>query len=290
MFLVEYIWYDGALIRGKTKVFKTFDPQNIPEWYCYAPNSEGYETKSTLKPVQVYNDYGRGTGCYIVLCEVMNDNNHRDRLNELLPFDIKIGFEQEYLVVDKKSPIQFIKDQSEKRIDIYCGVGSNRVIHRELAESHLKECVRIGVDLYGMNSETYMGQWEYQINHGNSVLKSCDDLIVSRYILLRQSEKQKLEIYFESTNGCDSTCQVNFSLANVDYSQDKIEWVFKENHHHIMETLKAEDRFKDFLFGIDNRESTLNYRLDCFEYRLPPANVNPYLVCSEIIKIIKNII
>lgn len=45
----------------------------------------------------------------------------------------------------------------------YCGVGSGKVVQRDIVESHLRACIYAGVTISGTNAEVMPAQWEYQV-------------------------------------------------------------------------------------------------------------------------------
>lgn len=309
MVIAEYIWYDGTFLRGKTKVFEKLDvlefPEldvlEFPEWYDYVPDITGLEQKSILKPVRFYRDFSRGDTCFIVLCEVMNNGNYRAKLNNLLPSNLIIGFEQEYVVIDKKSELDFLKKSSSERLGIYSGVGGGRIVYRYFADKHFKSCINTGIKMFGMNAELKMGQWEYQIAHGPDILRVCDDLIVSRYLLERLSEEYNLQISYNPVHTHQPFCHINFSLLEPlnDTIITEIVDVFKEDNYKTLIAYGGSiERFngnlvptKEFKFGTYDKSASINYISDYnyFEDRRPPADVNPYKACLEIITTINKV-
>ena len=205
---VEYIWLDGTkpeqTLRSKTKLvdLDTAMPrlEDLPEW-SFDGSSTGQAIGSSsdciLRPVRVYRDPQR-VGAYLVLCEVLDEKGVSHKTNERAELeDVDFhrqsegwwfGFEQEYVLMKDGKPLGFPREgYPEPQGKYYCGVGTDRVVGREIVEQHLDACVSIGLDITGINAEVMLGQWEYQL-FGKGALEVSDDLWVSRYLLYRITE------------------------------------------------------------------------------------------------------
>ena len=51
----------------------------------------------------------------------------------------------------------------------YCGVGTGRVIGREIVEEHTQACIDAGLMIEGTNAEVMPGQWEFQIGAADAL-------------------------------------------------------------------------------------------------------------------------
>ena len=51
----------------------------------------------------------------------------------------------------------------------YCGVGTGRVIGREIIEEHTQACIDAGLMIEGTNAEVMPGQWEFQIGAADAL-------------------------------------------------------------------------------------------------------------------------
>ena len=80
---------------------------------------------------------------------------------------------------------------------IFYEVGGSKIFGRDFAEEHFQLCLKAGLQVAGINSESLPAQWEYQVGVCDGV-DIADQLIVSRYILLRLSEKFEVHICLKS--------------------------------------------------------------------------------------------
>ena len=158
--LAQYIWLDhNNNIRTKTKV--VYD--SIKEWSYDGSSTE--QSKSTdsdliLKPVSIFH-----ASSPIVVCEVFTnddvphpDNYRRKLVNELKRNDIQIGFEQEYMIgTILNHPFVFT---GEPQGEFYCSTNNYGF---DLMEEHVRQCLKYGIKIYGMNSEVMPCQHEFQL-------------------------------------------------------------------------------------------------------------------------------
>ena len=227
--MAEYIWLDGGsedspvqTLRSKTRVLDRGVIQDgskviletFPEWGFDGSStnqSEGKDSDLILKPVRHVDDPIRGTGNYLVLCEVMNadgtphESNTRSKLTNVLKHGAKdhepwFGFEQEYTLYSASTerPIGWPAKglPAREQGPYYCGVGADEVAGRPLVEDHLLACLKADIMIYGVNAEVMLGQWEFQIGHrgfgnGKEVgepLLVTDHLWISRWLLYRLGE------------------------------------------------------------------------------------------------------
>lgn len=276
----------------------------VPKWFEYVSDINGREVRAMLVPSRIYPDPYRGKNCLIVLCDTFDldgnpcPNNYRMEMIKTPSIGkYKIGFEQEYVIINKKFPIEFFKKEDSRRYEYYCGVGSQRVIFRDLAEEHLKTCIASRINIVGMNAEFKIGQWEYQIGHNVSVVSACDDLIVSRYLLERISEKYDVEIGYKPVGNHLPFCHINFSIVGYPINDSvlkELESAFKKDNAEHLEIFGGSDeRFNgdivpdkdNFILRPNNKKANISFNNDeYFEDRRPPADVNPYRASLEIIK------
>lgn len=220
----EYIWLDGSQptqqLRSKARVLRLpHSPggNDFPVWGFDGSSTgqaTGDDSDCLLQPVCVVNDPRRGTGSYLVLCEVLDaagephSSNHRAELRHLLAAagpaaDPWAGFEQEYTVYRGERPLGFPPNgYPAPQGPYYCGVGAEVAFGRELADAHAAACVAAGLAIYGINAEVMPGQWEFQIGaRGNAdetvdALTMADHLWLARFLLHREGERLGYSVSF----------------------------------------------------------------------------------------------
>ena len=315
-FILHYIWYDSNNnFRSKTKVFdgKINDINDVPEWN-YDGSSTGQalgnNSEVILKPVFMCKDpFRKHLNAYLVLCNTRNRDNALEIFIKYKNTKPWFGLEQEYFIIDNNTNKPFgFSDNIEKQGNYYCGIGSKYAIKRNISEVHLDYCLYAGLKIAGINAEVAPAQWEYQIGPVEGI-EACDQLLMSRFILLYIAELDNCNISFhpkllDNYNG--SGCHTNFSNHNIrtlGFSEiNKAMEKLKEKHLLHMEnygnfnelrmTGKHEtSSFHNFTWNIGDRSCSVRIPTDIsknpyFEDRRPAANIDPYLVCSLIVKTI----
>lgn len=313
----------------------------LPEWN-YDGSSTGQSTTESseiiLKPCCVFRDPFRietNPNSFLVWCQTYDrngvalQNSHRDMaLNMFVKYfesEPWFGLEQEYFIIKPKithnsvfnMPLGFevfndvvIEPPSQGKY--YCGVGSETVYGREVAEAHMSNCLLAGVKICGINAEVGPAQWEYQIGICNGI-QAADHLWVSRYILVRTAETFNMRINFhpkplgEDADWNGSGCHTNFSTKEMreEGGFNKIvEAINNLSHHHEEDILyfgKYNDQrlsgkhetsnYDTFCYGIASRNTSVRIphqvaidNKGYFEDRRPAANCDPYLVTALIMK------
>ncbi len=340
MFPCEYIWLDGSLpvrqIRSKNRiVFSKNDHlklEDIPTWVFDGSScgqATGHDSDLLLQPVNmVYNPLSERPG-YLVMCEVYNpDNtphisNSRIQLRQVLDaggdkYEPWIGFEQEYTLFQNNRPLGWPEHgYPAPQGPYYCGVGSEQIFGRELAELHANICMDAGLLYYGMNAEVMPAQWEFQIGYrGNEeedpgLLNVCDHLWLARWLIHRLSEEHNIHVSLDNKpvkgdwNGAG--LHTNFStnmtrdpetgLKEIEKYINRLE---KKHAHHIKlygdglaERLTGQHEtcnIHEFKAGAADRGSSIriprhvsNRGCGYLEDRRPGANADPYLVAARIL-------
>ena len=327
--LVNYVWLDGdGGIRSKTRVLYDVTVEgNLPVWN-YDGSSCGQATTRNseviLQPRRVFRCPFRRNNNHnlIVICDTYEPNgkptesNHRFGAKQIFDMhadlDIWFGMEQEYFICDLQTdlPIGFNEDDVQGRF--YCSVGGRNNFGRNLSEEHLEHCLYAGIRIFGTNAAVAPGQWEYQVGPIAGI-DVADQLVASRYILERVSEKYHTFIVFHpkpltgAWNG--SGCHTNFS-TNIMRKPDSLAAIYQtvaklEQSH--AEHIKVYGKYNDdrligthetssydhFTSGVGDRSASVRIPIETvkngcgyIEDRRPAANMDPYLVTSKILQTI----
>jgi len=275
-----------------------------------------------LKPVAVYNNPFLTNGLIVlcdlhVYIEnvgiVPHSTNTRIKsieyfkyTNYLLPW---YGIEQEYYMLNESGkPFGHKVGNIDKIGKYYCGTAGGKIYGRKLAEKHMDYCLKAGLKISGINAEVGPSQWEFQIGPVEGI-EGADQLLVARYILLRLAEEEGVMISFEpkplGEEWPGSGCHVNFSTIKT-----RLPGGYEEIIRIIDNLSKTHQRFitfcgagtekrltgehetammTTFTTGVGSRTTSVRipkeiYILQCgyFEDRRPSANMDPYLICGEL--------
>jgi glutamine synthetase len=325
---LEYMWLDGyepiAHLRSKTKVLAMDDfhgeLDKLPEWNFDGSSTRqatGDNSEVILKPVRAYPDPDRENG-WLIVAETLNPDgtphatNTRRRVNEADMEGFWFGFEQEYVFLeDSGRPIGFPSGgYPEPQGPYYCAVGYQWVAGRDIVEQHMSACLAAGLGITGVNAEVMLGQWEYQC-FGKG-LKAADDLIVSRYLLFRTSEKHRVNVELHpkpiSGDWNGSGMHTNFSWPHLrevggeDYTKGILDGFAKYHEAHLAEYGAHNElrltgahetaSMEKFSYGVADRGASV--RIPIFtaqddwkgylEDRRPASNADPYRVVSRIVQ------
>ena len=327
----EYIWLDGYTpepnLRSKTKVInftkEDFTIQDLPIWSfdgSSTKQAEGINSDCLLKPVKMIKDPQRKNG-YLVLCEVLNSDdtphstNMRSKIND--DSGLWLGFEQEFFIYKDGLPLGHSGIVPKPQGEYYCGIGSENISGRDIVEHHLDLCLAAGLNMTGINAEVALGQWEYQVM-GKGLHDSCDQLILTRYILNRLSETYKVSIEYHpkplgNTDWNGSGMHTNFStkLMREEGGKelfDEIFRVFKSNHQKHIDVYGSDNEMRltgkhetqsidKFSWGVSDRGASIripqntiknNWR-GYLEDRRPASNACPYKVAKQISESLKQV-
>jgi len=322
----EYIWLDGnspQLLRSKTLVTGSptagvwnFDGSSTRQ-------SEGDSADLVIKPVSTVKDPLRENG-HLHMCEVFeqdgetpHESNTRATLRGILDdggHSLKpwIGFEQEYtLQTPDKSHIYGWPENGAPLTPqgpYYCGVGPAQIQGRNLVEAHLKACIDAGIQIYGVNAEVMLSQWEFQIGprkvtEFTSLLTICDHLWLARWLLFRIGEDFGAEPSLDvkpvdgDWNGAGMHTNFSTEATRAEGGYEKIQEVIPvlESRHQQHIGLYGQDLHKrltglhetcdinTFKSGKSDRGSSIRIPNHVsqdgkgyFEDRRPGANANPY--------------
>ena len=335
----EYIWLDGskpvAQIRSKTKIVSldnnNISISNFPYWsFDGSSTSQAEGENSDLELQPVFFTKNPITDGYLVLCEVFDfdgkphETNSRAKLRNILEsggknIDPWFGFEQEYTMFKRNIPLGWPEHGfPAPQGPYYCGVGSEQIFGREIAERHAELCLKAGLLYYGLNAEVIPGQWEFQIGYRSvdsenaGAINISDHMWVARWLLHRISEDYNIHISFDNKpikgNWNGAGMHTNFSTSDMrnkslgpNAIKDAIEKLSKKHNEHIeIYGDKLEERLtgehetaniNQFSYGNSNRTSSVRIPptvskkgYGYLEDRRPGANADPYLVAAKIIE------
>lgn len=226
------------------------------------------------------------------------------------------GIEQEYTLLDINGrPFGWpANGYPAPQGPYYCGVGTNKVYARDLSEAHALACLYAGIDFGGTNSEVMPAQWEYQIGPSLGI-KAADDLWVSRYILWRIAEEFGLCVSFHPKpvggdwNGAGAHTNYSTAAMRCDGGMKAIEDAIRKLERNHAAHIKAYDprggeynklrlsglhetsSIDQFTWGVADRgasirisRSVANAGKGFLEDRRPSSNMDPYVVCSALLK------
>ena len=280
-----------------------------------------------LKPCAVFPDPFRKEPNVLLLCSTYNyddnplKNNYRDwsktilkQIHHLQPLFI---LEQQFLIMENcpccpnkisNKPYGF-KDSNESILinneQHYCSIGSNNAFGRKISEQAFHSCLEAGINVLSINSHIKPSQWEIQVGPDNG-LNVSDHLLIVRYILLRIGELFNAQICFNNINSKKnsiiSTCYINYTdinmLKDIKYvyetfiklCDNQIEQEFKEK----LDIIRSNSSNLDFnqisqiSRSIKIPYKTFKDKKGYVQDRRYSANINPYLITSEICENIHN--
>ena len=318
----EYIWLDGsaptALLRNKTKVLDD-EVTEPPIWGFDGSSTEqatGESSDCVLKPVFHCPDPIRGGRNILVLCEVYlastmrpHPTNTRDACAKIQKKyarnDMWFGIEQEYTMLrEDGTPLGFPERGGfpGPQGPYYCGVGTGRVVGRDIVEEHTQACIDAGLKISGTNAEVMPGQWEFQIGPANA-LEASDHLYMARWLLHRIAEDYDVVISFAAKpqkgdwNGAGAHTNFSTEAMRNGYAAvetacqalgKKLELHVKNYGTGIEERLTGKHEtapWNKFSYGVSNRGASVRIpwqvardKKGYAEDRRPNANMDPYVV------------
>jgi len=116
-----------------------------------------------------------------------------DQAKELDPW---FGLEQEYVLMKNFRPFDWpVNGYPAPQGPYYCGNGP-AAWGRAIALEHYDACLRMGIQMSGVNAEVMPSQWEYQVGPCKGI-QCGDHVVMSRWAYLRIGEKYDVDISFD---------------------------------------------------------------------------------------------
>ncbi len=257
-----------------------------------------------------------------MLCEVLNAvdlkphvTNTRAVLAKVAKKHAKLemiyGIEQEYTMLKSNgTPLGFPDGGGfpAPQGPYYCGVGTGRVMGREIIEEHTQACIDAGLMIEGTNAEVMPGQWEFQVGAADALTVS-DHLYVARWLLHRIAEDYDVIISFaakpEKGDWNGAGAHTNFSTAAMRENYDAIEAACQAIGKRVDAHINGygadiKDRltgahetapWNKFSYGVSNRGASIRIPWQVArdgkgyaEDRRPNSNCDPYTVTRLILE------
>jgi glutamine synthetase len=328
-YCAEYVWLDNASnFRSKVMILENddkFNVDNYPIWNFDGSScgfAEVNDSEVYLEPVKVYpNHFHKKDIDVIVYCSIFKLNgdekiyyDSRNIFNHEFANNPMFGLEQEFYLIDSSTKLPygyekpgFISSFFTSKNN-YCNVGDVKIEVRRFMNNVMEICLDMGILLTGYNYEVGPSQCEFQVcNYG---INACDDLMMLRFVMERESEDFPFYVNYEPkpfSNLPGSGCHINFSTNEtrgengLDYINTIIDkmsknhglnlyYYGKDNKNRLTGYNETSD-YKHFTFGIGSRNTsvriptnTYKNKFGYFEDRRPGANINPYSACNYLYK------
>jgi glutamine synthetase len=246
-----------------------------------------------------------------------HDTNTRSKTAEVAAMyadaEMIYGIEQEYTMLKPDgTPLGFPAGGGfpAPQGPYYCGVGTGRVIGRDVVEEHTQACLDAGLAISGTNAEVMPGQWEFQIGPVDALTVS-DHLTVARWLLHRIAEDYEVVISFAAkpqkgdwngagahTNFSTKAMREDIDLKATHAACEAIGMRIEEHVNNYGDGIKERltgahetAPWNEFSYGVSNRGASIRIPWQCAkegkgyaEDRRPNANMDPYTVTRLILE------
>jgi len=328
--MAEYVWIDGSGgLRSKsrtlTKPVKAVD--ELPEWNFDGSSTgqaPGDNSDVYLRPKAYFPDPIRLGDNIMVMCECWmadgtpNSYNFRHAADLVMAAykdeEFWFGLEQEYTLLGFDGwPYGWPKSGFPgPQGPYYCGVGTGKVMCRDIVEAHYKACLYAGIKISGTNAEVMPAQWEYQVGPCLGI-ELGDHLWMSRFLLHRIAEEFGAKVTFAPkpipgdwngaglhTNVSTKAMREKGGLKVIEAAMEKLALRHKEHMqvygegNELRMTGQHETASYDaFSWGVANRGASCRINravavdgMGYFEDRRPASNADPYQVTGIVVETI----
>ncbi|KAL5630383.1 hypothetical protein BROUX41_000255 [Berkeleyomyces rouxiae] len=330
--MAEYIWIDSeGSTRSKSRTLDEkkggYVPTDLPVWNFDGSSTgqaPGEDSDVYLKPVAVFPDPFRGLPNILVMAECWNADgtpnkfNYRHECAKLMETHAEtkpwFGLEQEYTLLDMSDrPYGWpTNGYPAPQGPYYCGVGTGKVVQRDIVDAHYKACLYSNIKISGTNAEVMPAQWEYQVGPCEGI-EMGDHLWVSRFLLCRIAEEFGAKVSFHPKpipgdwNGAG--LHSNFStepmrkeggMKHIEEAIKKLEGrhaehiaVYGEGNEARLTGRHETGSIDKFTWGVANRGCSIRIPRECgakgfgyFEDRRPASNADPYRITGILMETI----
>ena len=233
--ILDYIWLDGNTISDVRYITKIIDVdvrrhEGIGTYFGKTPRLldqrddaekiipitiDGKITKQetdgdntiTLKPVKLYINPLR-VNSYFVICESYDGNNpHKSNSRYSLTESVKelpdviqeypiFALKQGFIFYEKLADVKVIYNENTEHLteNLY---SSKKTGHEHIVDEFMEYSISMGINITEVSNKFNINsRWEIQTSL-NDMLTIADDMLVSRHLLYRLSNKHNVSVSFD---------------------------------------------------------------------------------------------